>query len=95
MLGGNGAIKRNTNLKPMDIPLNYEIGLDITPNNNIVRGKYASILHFTATGTNCCEYGSRIPGVWFYPGTRKLNVVDGHAKMATATPDNGNVTTRC
>ena len=80
MLGGNGAIKRNTKLKSMDIPLDYEIGLDVTPNNNIVWGKYASILHFTATGTNCCGYGSRIPGVWFYPGTRMLYGVHGHTK---------------
>ena len=41
---------------------------------------WANIIHFSATGTNCCEYGSRIPGVWFYPGTRRLHVVDGHTK---------------
>ena len=32
---------------------------------------------------NCCSYGSRIPAVWFWPGTRKILVVDGHG-------DNGN-----
>ena len=35
------------------------------------------------SNTNCCEYGSRIPGIWFWPGTRKVLVVDGHG-------DNGN-----
>ncbi len=32
---------------------------------------------------NCDSYGSRIPAVWFWPGTRKILVVDGHG-------DNGN-----
>ena len=79
LLGGNGPIKQNTTLEPLDFPLGYEIGLDITPNDDIEKD-WGSILHFTATGTDCCEYGSRIPGVWFYPGTRRLHVVDGHTK---------------
>ena len=77
MLGGTGSIKKGTKLKSMDIPLDYEIGLDITPNNKIEKG-WSNIVHFTATGTDCCAYGSRIPGVWFWPGTRRLHVVDGH-----------------
>ena len=79
LLGGDGALKKNTKLKAMDIPLDYEIGLDITPNDKLEKD-WGSIVHFTATGTNCCDYGSRIPGVWFYPNTRKLLVVDGHTK---------------
>ena len=61
----------------MTVPLAYEIGLDITPTYKIVKG-WGNILHFTATGTGCCGYGSRIPGVWFWPGTRKILVSDGH-----------------
>ena len=34
--------------------------------------------HTTATGNNCCNYGDRIPGLWFWPGTRKVLLVDGH-----------------
>merc|ERR1711959_145782 len=60
MLGGTGNIKKNTKLKSMDIPLDYEIGLDITPNNQI-ENNWGSIVHFTATGKDCCGYGSRIP----------------------------------
>eukprot|EP01045_Picozoa_sp_COSAG04_P012722 COSAG04_NODE_868_length_9754_cov_10.610254_6_plen_1356_part_00 len=82
MLGGDGPLVRNTQLNDVTIPLDYEIGLDITPGSNIV-GDWAAIVHFTADGTNCCNYGSRIPGVWFWPGTRKILVVDGHG-------DNGN-----
>ena len=78
LLGGNGLIQKNTKLESLDIPLDYEIGLDITPNDKIGT-RYGSIVHFTATGTNCCEYGSRIPGLWFYPNTRKLHVVAGHS----------------
>ena len=78
LLGGNGSIKKGKLLTTIaTIPLDYEIGLDITPTYKIEKG-WASILHFTATNTNCCAYGSRIPGVWFWPGTRRLLVVDGH-----------------
>ena len=77
LLGGNGNIKKGTKLKSMDIPLDYEIGLDITPNNKIEKG-WSNIVHFTASGKDCCSYGDRIPGLWFWPGTRRLHVVDGH-----------------
>ena len=77
LLGGNGLIKRNTKLQPLDIPLDYEIGLDITPNDK-TENTWSSIVRFTATDKECCEYGSRIPGVWFYAHDRRLSVVDGH-----------------
>ena len=28
-------------------------------------GKWMSFLHLSATGKNCCNYGDRVPGVWF------------------------------
>ena len=59
-----------------------ELVLDITP-GDVIESDWSSIAHFTASNTNCCEYGSRIPGIWFWPGTRKVLVVDGHG-------DNGN-----
>merc|ERR1719174_3664993 len=38
---------------------------------------WSNIIHFTATGKNCCGVGDRVPGVWFWPGTFKLHVRDG------------------
>ena len=103
MLGGDGPLPQSHTLLTTipSLPLDYQIGLDITPGSNI-RGDWAAIVHFTATGeyrsnphnslisgdvaerllvatdTNCCDYGTRVPGVWFWPGTRKILVVDGH-----------------
>ena len=77
MLGGDGALVANTQLSDVNIPLDYTIGLYITPGPTI-NSEWAAIVHFTATDTNCCDYGSRIPGIWFWPGTRKILVVDGH-----------------
>jgi uncharacterized membrane protein len=77
MLGGDGQLIAGTQLNDVTIPLDYQIGVTITPGATIV-GDWAAIVHFTATDTNCCEYGSRIPGIWFWPGTRKILVVDGH-----------------
>ena len=72
-----GPLVANTRIEDVSFALDYEIGLDITPGSTVV-AEWASIVHFTATNTNCCDYGSRIPGVWFWPGTRKILVVDGH-----------------
>ena len=55
----------------------YKVQFDITPGATKVK-QWANIIHFTATGDNCCKYGDRVPAVWFYPGTRKLHVIDGH-----------------
>ena len=87
-LGGDGQLVRSAEndesgiLATVSIPLDYEIGIDITP-GDVIESDWSSIAHFTASNTNCCEYGSRIPGIWFWPGTRKVLVVDGHG-------DNGN-----
>ena len=78
-----GQLVRDTQIEYVNLPLDYEIGLDITPGPNII-GDWSSIVHFTATNTNCCDYGSRIPGVWFWPGTRKILVVDGHGANGNA-----------
>ena len=62
-------------------PINYEIGLDITPQGTVTW--WGSIFHVTATDNNCCAYGDRVPGLWFMPASTKLYVVDG-------IPRNGN-----
>ena len=86
LLGGDGVITKATKLSSISIPLDYEVGLDITPTTGL-EGGWGSIVHFTATGTDCCDYGSRIPGVWFHPGTRKLLVVDGHTENGNSHTD--------
>eukprot|EP01052_Picozoa_sp_SAG31_P015232 SAG31_NODE_974_length_10627_cov_11.246201_5_plen_226_part_00 len=57
------------------LPDDFTIFFTINP-HEVVEG-WASIFHFTATGSNCCQYGDRIPAVWFKPGTLELYVVDG------------------
>ena len=62
------------------LPLDYAIQFDIVPGPQLVTA-WSSIVHFTATGNNCCEYGDRVPGIWFMPGTRKLDIIDGHGGL--------------
>jgi hypothetical protein len=77
----DGPLRANNKLPfTVDLPLEYTIGINITAGFETVVG-WGSIYHFTATDSltdDCCAYGSRIPGMWFYPGTRKLLIVDGH-----------------
>ena len=60
----------------VDLPQDYDLGFTITPTAANVDG-WANIVHVTATGNNCCEYGDRIPGVWFHPNTKRLHIRDG------------------
>merc|ERR1712072_737886 len=41
--------------------------------------RVGNIIHVTATGNNCCNYGDRVPAVWFYPGNLRLHIRDGSA----------------
>ena len=65
-----------TELQQIDIPLDYDLGFVLTPGETTNEG-WANIIHVTATGNNCCDYGDRIPGIWFYPNTRRLHIRDG------------------
>ena len=49
----------------------YRLSFDIEPTGAI--GNWASILHFT-TGNNCCGFGQRSPGIWFFPDNTRLHV---------------------
>ena len=48
----------------------YSISFSITPGPTIQKS-WASIIHFTATGNNYGHVGDRIPGIWFYPNSRR------------------------
>ena len=72
---GTFTVKRNTRIGKCDLMDDYAVSFDLTPSG--VAGGWRSIVHFTTSG-NCCGYGQRIPGVWFYSNTRRLLIVDGH-----------------
>ena len=64
------------------IPLDYRVQFSVTPDSGVLTntersGAWGSLFHFTATGANCCEYGDRVPAVWFYPQSRRLHIVHG------------------
>ena len=80
LLGGDGLIAKGKKLKPVDIPLDYEIGFTLAVSAIASLKGWRNILHFSATGKNCCNYGDRIPGVWFQPNTLTLYIVDGHTQ---------------
>lgn len=67
---------QGTELQPIDIPLDHDIGFTITPNEATEEG-WSSIIHISASGENCCNYGDRIPGIFFHPGTHRLHIRDG------------------
>ena len=68
------------------VPADYAVGFQITPNDNIL-SVWGNIVHLTATGENCCNYGDRVPGIWFHPGTRRLHIRDGHGTDGNAGCD--------
>ena len=68
----------------INLPLDYAVQFDINP--SAAAGGWANIIHFTIGG-NCCGYGQRIPGVWFYGGSTRLHIRDGHAGDGNAGCD--------
>lgn len=42
------------------LPLDFTVAFDIEP-LGVPSAEWTSILHFTASGNNCCEYGDRVP----------------------------------
>ena len=52
----------------------YTLKFDITP--RAVVGNWGSIMHFS-TGADCCNLGTRAPGIWFWPGSLSLLFVIG------------------
>jgi len=76
--GGSRKITKSEKGKPDAIvfkpPMNYSLRFTITPQGTV--NGLGSILHFT-TGGDCCNYGQRVPGIWFYPSSTKLYVSTG------------------
>ena len=55
----------------------WRVTFDIKPLKKVA--DLSNILHIT-TGSDCCSYGSRIPGIWFDKNSFKLvvaNAVNG------------------
>jgi hypothetical protein len=69
---------QGTEFQTVDLPLDYEVGFTLTPDADMVDG-WSNIIHISATGGNCCNYGDRVPAVWFYANTRRMHVRDGSA----------------
>ena len=78
-------LQRGTELQPTDLPLDYTVGFTITPKELV--GEWANIIHVSATGNNCCNYGDRIPGIWFYANTYRMHIRDGTTSSGNAGCD--------
>jgi len=76
---------RGTEMQPTDLPLDYTVGFTVTPRGIV--GGWGNIIHVSATGNNCCNYGDRVPAVWFYPGNLRLHIRDGHTSEGNAGCD--------
>ena len=71
-------LKKNTLITTVDVlPVFYTFSFDLTPGPRITKG-WSNIVHLTSTNHDCCNYGDRIPSIWFYPGSRRLHIIDGH-----------------
>ena len=68
------------------LPTDYQVKFTIIPGPT-VNPDWSNIIHFSATGDNCCNYGDRVPGVWFYPGKRQLHIIDGHGQVGAGNDE--------
>lgn len=67
---------RNKAIGKITISHNFSFSFDFTPKG--LPSGWACLFHFT-TGNDCCNLGSRAPGIWFAPGTIKTFAIHiGH-----------------
>jgi len=68
----------------INIEQTYSVELEVKANSFV--NAWQSIIHFTGTGGNCCGYGDRTPGLWFWASgssSSKLHI-------CSAVSNNGN-----
>jgi hypothetical protein len=68
----NGTPVASTSLGMVTIPTNFDFSFDITPRSTT--SDWANFVHFTGTGENNAGGGSRMPAIWFRPGTYELHI---------------------
>lgn len=70
--------KKDTMIGKLNVTKDFTLSFDITPTSGPANN-WASIIHFT-TGMDCCDLGSRAPGIWFAPNTlNEFAVHVGHS----------------
>jgi hypothetical protein len=89
VLGTPGQLVKNKFVKTMNLPKDFTLEFDLTL-KGVVR-QWASVFHFT-TGNDCCAHGSRIPAMWFRPGSKTFIVVDGTQSNGNAHNNHGSLT---
>ena len=74
---GPELIERSEEGKPAAVisgSTDYILKFTINPKG--VKSNWGNIIHFS-TRKNCCDYGNRVPGIWFNQGNTKLHVSVG------------------
>merc|ERR1740124_1863089 len=54
----------------------YILKFTIEPQGQLLK-TWSSIIHISSLGGGCCDYGTRVPAVWFEPDTTKIVVTAG------------------
>ena len=65
------ALTRNNPIAVVSGKADYRLTFNIVPTG--FQPDYSNIVHFT-TKSDCCEFGSRSPAIWFFPGSTRLHV---------------------
>ena len=68
-LSTSPVLVRNNPIAVVYGETDYRLSFVIVPTGTVP--VWTNILHFT-TGTDCCDFGSRSPAVWFWPNTTQL-----------------------
>ena len=56
----------------LTLPSEYTVSVEVTPTGTIA--DWGMILSLTQTGNHCCEYGDRLPAIYFHQGNLRIYV---------------------
>ena len=79
--------RRNTLVSTIPkLSTSYTVRFEFNPTS--FQSGWTNIIHLTSTGGNCCKYGDRVPGVWFWSSS--TNAQKNRFHICSAVNGNGN-----
>ena len=81
-LGYSGTVRKNDQIATIaNWGPEYRVKVEVIVHS--AHSGWSNILHFTSTGSNCCNIGDRVPAIFLRPGGGSLHITN-------AVGDNGN-----
>ena len=75
ILGYSETVRKNNQIATIaNWGPEYRVKVEVIVHS--AHSEYSNILHFTSTGSDCCNIGDRVPAIFLYPGRGRLHITN-------------------